>query len=195
MQQPDEFLSPSAANRENNAVSMVATAPRFFSADECRQVQDASERQAQVTGTVGDKREQSSARNSRVKFLLPDDSTEWIFRKLHAAIRRLNEAYQYQLSGFEALQVATYAVGDYYDWHIDLGPGKNSTRKLSLSLQLSDAGEYEGGDLEFMNVGQKTSREIGTLITFPAFLTHRVTPVTRGTRRSLVAWISGDPFR
>jgi PKHD-type hydroxylase len=174
---------------------MVATAPRFFSEDECRKVLDLSEQQAQITGTVGDNLERSPARNSRVKFLLPDNSTEWIFRKLNAAIRRLNEAYQYQLSGFEALQVATYSVDDHYDWHIDLGPGKNSTRKLSLSLQLSDSSEYEGGDLEFMNVGQMTSREIGTLITFPAFLMHRVTPVTRGTRKSLVAWISGDPFR
>jgi PKHD-type hydroxylase len=93
------------------------------------------------------------------------------------------------------LQVATYSVGEHYDWHIDLGPGKNSSRKLSLSLQLSDSSEYEGGELEFMNVKEKTSREIGTLITFPAFLTHRVTPVTKGTRKSLVAWISGDSFR
>jgi PKHD-type hydroxylase len=195
MQSPNEFLSPSSARRENNAVIMVATAPRFFSEDECRKLLDLSEQQAQITGTVGDNLERSPARNSRVKFLMPDNSTEWIFRKLNAAIRRLNEAYQYQLSGFEALQVATYSVDDHYDWHIDLGPGKNSTRKLSLSLQLSDSSEYEGGDLEFMNVGQMTSREIGTLITFPAFLMHRVTPVTRGTRKSLVAWISGDPFR
>ena len=192
---PHEFLSPTATPRENNSVLMVATANRFFSEDECRQVVNLSEQQAQIAGTVGDNREQSTARNSRVKFLLPDSSTEWIFRKLNAAIRRLNEAYQYQLSGFEALQVATYTVGDHYDWHIDLGPGKNSTRKLSLSLQLSDSSEYEGGDLEFMNIDRKSSREVGALITFPAFLTHRVTPVTRGARKSLVAWINGDPFR
>lgn len=180
---------------ENNAVVMVATANRFFSEDECRQVLNLSGLQQQNTGTVGDGKEQSSARNSRVQFLLPDSSTEWIFRKLNAALHRLNEAYRYHLLGFEALQVATYSVGNYYDWHIDLGPGKNSSRKLSLSLRLSDPNDYEGGDLEFTNIKKKTSQEIGTLIAFPSFMMHRATPVAKGTRKSLVSWISGDPLR
>lgn len=172
---------------------MVATMNRAFSPEECRRILALGSQQAQRQGMIDDS-ERSPMRRSQVKFLLPDNSTGWLFYKLSALFRRVNAAYQYDLAGFEALQLASYSPGDYYDWHMDLGPGRMSTRKLSLSLQLSDAEDYEGGDLEFMNVKERTPRDIGTLIVFPAFLAHRVTPVKRGTRKSLVAWVSGVPF-
>jgi PKHD-type hydroxylase len=80
---------------------------------------------------------------------------------------------------------------------MDIGHGSGSLRKISVVIQLSDPTEYEGGELQVMN-GEEPYRvcnkEKGSLIMFPSFLLHRVTPVTKGCRRSLVLWISGPPF-
>ncbi|MGB0178111.1 MAG: 2OG-Fe(II) oxygenase, partial [Owenweeksia sp.] len=83
------------------------------------------------------------------------------------------------------------------DWHMDFGAGEISHRKLSMTVQLSDPADYEGGDLEFM-INQKVvtaPRTRGTVIVFPSFILHRVTPVTKGVRHSVVGWVSGTPFR
>ena len=109
---------------------------------------------------------------------------------------QINQTYRFELYGFfEGAQIATYTEGGHYKWHIDVGSELSSNRKLSVTVQLTDPTEYEGGGLEFMNVDQTVSRAIGSLIVFPSFLMHRVVPVTRGTRQSMVTWISGPPFR
>jgi PKHD-type hydroxylase len=90
-----------------------------------------------------------------------------------------------------------YSDGDFFNWHLDFGAGEISARKLSMTIQLSDPDEYEGGDLQFM-INEKivtAPREKGTLIIFPSFMIHRVTPIIRGTRQSIVGWVSGPPFR
>lgn len=107
--------------------------------------------------------------------------------------------YGFELTGFDSqMQVARYDATREggYDWHIDFGPGAQS-RKLSLSVQLSKPDAYEGGDLEFdVGLGPKSAgRACGLAIAFPSFIRHRVTPVTRGVRYSLVAWLSGPRFR
>ena len=72
-----------------------------------------------------------------------------------------------------------------------------SKRKLSLSVQLTDPADYDGGDLEFVNhLGNEDEfRKQGSIIVFPSYLSHRVTTVTRGARRSMIAWVFGPPFR
>jgi PKHD-type hydroxylase len=84
---------------------------------------------------------------------------------------------------------------DHYVWHTDSLPG-DSVRKLSFTIQLTDPAEYDGGDLEFMpaNIDKKI-REQGSMTIFPSFRTHRVSPVTRGVRHSIVGWIYGPDFR
>ena len=79
---------------------------------------------------------------------------------------------------------------------MDFGNDATSTRKLSVSVQLSDPSEYEGGDLELMVNRNyiKVPKEKGTIIFFPSYLTHRVTKVTSGKRNSLVAWFHGPSF-
>lgn len=66
-----------------------------------------------------------------------------------------------------------------------------------MTIQLSDTDAYEGGDLQFMinNKIENTPREKGTIIIFPSFIMHRVTPITKGTRHSIVGWVSGPPYR
>ena len=83
-----------------------------------------------------------------------------------------------------------------FTWHIDRNMGI-ATRKLSLSLQLSAPEDYEGGDLELWFGGEpvKANRERGMITFFPSYVMHRVTPVTKGVRYSLVCWVSGPPFK
>jgi PKHD-type hydroxylase len=88
-----------------------------------------------------------------------------------------------------------------YDWHCDTFWANPSTydRKISIVIQLSDSSDYEGGDFEFdpqyPQLPADQIRAKGSVIVFPSFLNHRVTPITKGTRRSLVSWIQGPKFR
>ena len=84
-----------------------------------------------------------------------------------------------------------------YGWHQDYGGKIAPSRKLSLVLQLSDPAQYEGGNLQVMTGGEPANvrKQRGLIAAFPAYTLHQVTPVTQGTRQSLVAWISGPPFR
>jgi len=138
-------------------------------------------------------------RNSFVTFLFPNETTNWIFARLAGAINEMNQQFfQFDLTGMEqGLQFTKYtAPGEHYDWHVDKGH-MTPSRKLSLSVQLSDPKDYKGGEFEmlFGRKPQKIGRERGMTVFFPSYTLHRVKPVTKGTRYSLVAWISGPPFK
>lgn len=138
-------------------------------------------------------------RKSSVMFIENTPENDWIYSRLAGiAMQTNNERYWFDLLGFhQELQLTRYTVGDFFEWHLDFGAGPISARKLSLTIQLSDPDEYEGGDLQFM-INDKivtAPREKGTIIVFPAFIMHRVTPITKGTRQSIVGWVSGPPFR
>lgn len=95
----------------------------------------------------------------------------------------------------ETMQITRYKVGQYYDFHIDGNgfdrmPANNKARKISMSIILNN--NFKGGEFEFLvHGGIKSS--IGTAIIFPSWIPHRVKPVTKGIRYSLVAWIGGEP--
>jgi PKHD-type hydroxylase len=138
-------------------------------------------------------------RNSFVSFLFPHGTTNWIFQRLAGAITEINNTFfQFDLHGMDqGLQFTRYtAPGQHYDWHKDSGYG-TATRKLSLSVQLSDPKDYKGGDLQmkFGRTDTTVPRERGMVTFFPSYTLHRVKPVIQGTRYSLVAWISGPPFK
>ncbi|TDQ23831.1 2OG-Fe(II) oxygenase [Tenacibaculum caenipelagi] len=138
-------------------------------------------------------------RKSAVMFIENNPENEWIYNRLAGlAMQCNNERYWFDLLGFHNnLQLASYTEGDFFDWHLDFGAGEISDRKLSISMQLSDPDEYEGGDLQFM-LNQKivsAPREKGTIIVFPSFMMHRVTPITKGVRKSIVGWVAGPPYR
>ena len=141
----------------------------------------------------------SEIRKTDVQFLEPTAQYNWIFERLSQCVAGANDSrYHFDLQGFyEPLQLARYTEGHFFDWHFDFGAGSASVRKISISIQLSDDEEYAGGDLQFrINTNIFDSpRKKGTVVVFPSFITHRVAPITRGTRFSIVAWISGRPFR
>jgi len=147
---------------------------------------------------VGNETVDPSIRISKVFWLPKNDEFLEIYKILHELIGKCNnDFYQFKLSEIvEQIQYTVYKEDDkgFYDWHLDMGPNK-SRRKLSLVVQLSDPSEYEGGELQ-INTGKVVlaEKEKGTVILFPSYLLHRVTPVTKGVRRSLVLWIDGPAF-
>ncbi|MFT6502242.1 MAG: PKHD-type hydroxylase [Crocinitomicaceae bacterium] len=147
----------------------------------------------------GDKVYRDELRKSSVMFIDNTPENDWLYSRLAGmAIKTNNERYWFDLLGFhQELQLTRYSEGDFFNWHLDFGAGEISARKLSMTIQLSDSDEYEGGDLQFM-INEKivtAPRKKGTLIIFPSFIIHRVTEITKGTRQSIVGWVSGPPFR
>lgn len=138
-------------------------------------------------------------RKSKIRWIPRVDATIWLYDKIGDMVKKANKIWGFDLTGFgEDLQFGEYNSEDrgYYDWHLDLGP-ESIWRKISLSIQLTDPETYEGGDLQF-HKSQKyvtAPKEKGTVILFPSYLCHRVTPVTKGVRHSLVTWITGPPYR
>lgn len=147
----------------------------------------------------GDEKYNDELRQSSVMFIDNTPENDWIYSKLASlAMSANNERFWFDLLGFhQELQLTRYSEGDFFDWHLDFGAGEISARKLSVTVQLSDPDDYDGGDLQFMinNKIVSAPREKGTIVIFPSFIIHRVTPITRGTRQSIVGWVSGPPFR
>lgn len=147
----------------------------------------------------GDATYDDKLRKSSVMGIEPEPRHEWLYQKLEQVAYGANhERYHFDMTGFgEALQLTRYGVGDFFDWHMDFGAREIAHRKLSITVQLSDPDDYEGGDLEFRISERvvKAPRSKGTIIVFPAFVQHRVTEITKGTRESIVAWVSGPAFR
>ena len=119
-------------------------------------------------------------------------------------IKKNEELYNFNIKGiptFDAPSRFEYQSidGGKFDLHVDLGPGETSTRKISYSIQLSDGDEYEGGDLVIFPDDSTDEERLlfrckGTIILFPSYRPHCVTPVTKGTRNAIVGWIHGDAF-
>jgi len=185
----------------NDVLTKVAVWPRLFDADSCNRAVELAQRFPASQGRVGTSDiERDEIRRSQIWFFDPGPETNFIFTPLRDALKQLNEGFHLDVTDFgTGCQIARYSSEDegHYDWHIDLGTGRFSRRKLSLSVQLSAGDSYDGGDLEFHMSGldHESMRQQGTLIAFPSFHEHRVTPVTRGERFSLVAWVDGPPYR
>ena len=98
----------------------------------------------------------------------------------------------------EVAQFTHYLEGGFYDWHMDndvSGKLQPPVRKISMTLLLSDPSTFEGGELEFMSDGKKAKLKQGQAIFFASWLQHRVKPVTKGERKSLVMWFGGPSFK
>lgn len=158
--------------------------------------------QSEIAFNNGQK-EEDTIRKSNIKWMAPEaDKTEWIYYKLMQQVLEANfNLWKFDLSHIkDAIQYTEYS-DEYqggYDWHIDMGPHPLNHRKISISVQLSDPDDYEGGDLEIWSGAKqpvKAPREKGAVVMFPSYLLHRVTPVTKGVRKSLVLWVGGTNFR
>jgi PKHD-type hydroxylase len=174
------------------------------------------------TGSYGDTKKLNQKQIKDLKKKRDSDivwlNERWIYKEVqpyvHEANRRAGWNFQWDYS--ESCQFTQYKKGQYYDWHCDSwdkpyqsnegGPSHGKIRKLSVTLTLSDQKDYKGGELEFdfRNLDPDKPRkpvkckEIlpkGSLVVFPGFVWHRVCPVKKGTRHSLVMWSLGWPFK
>lgn len=181
----------------NDFLDRPCFAVGYFSSDECARIRQQSVIFQSADGKVTDEEaEMHDVRNSTVRWLSPSDDSRWIFEKLWSAIEEVNQRYQFELYGIREVQIARYGVGGFYDWHLDIGKTDTSSRKLSVSVQLSGPESYEGGELVLRDyVNEEPVKEIGSVIVFPSYLSHRVNEIRSGERWSLVAWVHGPPFR
>jgi PKHD-type hydroxylase len=153
-----------------------------------------------------DQKDVEQYRISNVDFHGRNPDTAWIFDRLNQVIQAANEIYyNFELNGYSKFQYTVYRSEEngHYDWHMDMAIGNTphddiEHRKLSLSLCLND--EYKGGEF-FVNIGTGSQpadpieTKKGRIILFPSFIIHKVSPITKGTRRSLVAWVLGPKFK
>lgn len=184
--------------KEIEGFDRQVTAAPCFTNEEMDALISAAEADFQ-NATVGGKVTDPSIRRSQVHWL-DREKYGWAYRKVWRAIQDVNRAnYGFEIKKFEGrLQVTRYHEVDqgHYTWHMD--GGKNTpTRKLSLSVQLSAPTDYEGGDIGFFYTMKEkhASRDRGAIVTFPSWVMHRVTPVTKGVRYSLIAWIVGPRWQ
>ncbi len=183
------------ATGSNDALQTIQLYQAALSPEECRTIIALGEATPRTDGRVelGD----AAYRVSHIAWLEPLPQTHWLFHKLGALFAQASQHYGFELTGFvDALQYTVYGAEQHFDWHMDLGPGATSARKLSMTIQLSANEDYSGGQLEFINApAMQEARAMGAATFFPSYLAHRVTPVTSGVRRSLVAWACGPTFR
>lgn len=140
-------------------------------------------------------------RRSFISWIPINDLTAWIYQKITYLVQQNNKQYfQFDLTQIERIQFTYYDSKEEgcYKSHIDpLNWNNPHNRKLSLIMQLSSPEEYEGGELKLYHSDDPIiiKKEKGFIVTFPSHTLHEVTPVTKGERYSLVAWVHGPPFK
>lgn len=174
--------------------------PACFQKEMCDFVKDLSKDIPFEKGGIGGT--ESDARRSDIKWL-PVHSP--IGETIMGLARDVNKHFNLDLSNVESLQYTEYdsKVLGHYDFHADVDFFLGETlfdRKLSITVQLSNPEDYEGGDFVIMGrEGEvhlpKEAKKMGTVIAFPSYINHKVSPVTRGLRKSLVSWVVGPRWR
>lgn len=173
----------------------------YFSPPECDAIiKMGLSSETKIAGITGENVTDEKYRKSQVGWIECLYDNAWLWHKMAELSQKANEShYCMKLLGFrECCQFTIYKEGgSHYNWHMDFGNGKMSQRKLSICVQLSDPDTYDGGDLELFYAADPVvaHRGRGTSVVFPSYTMHRVTPVTRGIRYSLVLWVSGhEPY-
>jgi PKHD-type hydroxylase len=192
---PFSVRTSAAAIASNPSAFGVTLLPDALSFEECQRVLAAARGQQCERGSMVGRND--GTRECYSVYLDELVDTQWLYDRIAQLFTTANSDFGFRLNGImEPLMAACYAENDHFDWHLDAGPELAATRKLSLSLLLTRPETYDGGDLE-ISAAMLPYRQVpaGTAIIFPSFLSHRVTPVSRGRRISLVAFAHGPTFR
>lgn len=181
--------------RRNDSVASVITFQGAFTPEECATIRERSRPLPLAEVDVYPLRE-VPVRRAATR-IIDDPRLDWVRERLleyaHAANDRLGVVLHDEV---HPMMAVTYPTGGFFDWHIDLGHGNEATRKISISVQLTDPADYEGGELHIVSHEKPLPRgAAGTLVAFPAHLAHRVLAIQRGEREALVAWVHGPSFR
>tara|TARA_R100001509_G_scaffold164531_2_gene142474 strand:+ start:1562 stop:2158 length:597 start_codon:yes stop_codon:yes gene_type:complete len=197
--------------KKNDKFEFLIYRENFLSGDECDKIIEELDTEDLEDGQlVGDYEEGIINKNVRRtlnkdiifdRYKKPFDDTN-LFNRVESALKIANIQYfNYDVEGIDKLRFLKYGIGGRYEWHTDYGRHECSMRKLTGIIQLSDSNDYEGGDFEFGLTDTegsgllKGNRTKGCLLVFPSFLSHRVAPLTKGKRYSIITWLEGDTFR
>lgn len=174
-----------------------------FNSDELKTIDEGIKKlKLQKAQTAGNGKD--DIRSSQIRWIPQNEEWWWLYNKLSDMIVTANnELWKFDLHSMpEQIQFTEYYATEngHYTWHQDIGPGILSKRKISITVQLSDPGEYDGGVLEMWQGGPQDSavkayKGAGSVFIFPSYMMHRVTPVTRGVRKSFVLWVGGSHYR
>ena len=182
---------------------IVQTTTPLFTPDQCRQIIASGRAQKPQVAQVGmNKPCGGTDTKKRVTTIswIPFKEMGHMYRDLNNFIQKTNENH----FGFGDIQVTEnaqfteYPEGGFYDWHVDNDVNMQHeppVRKISMTCLLSPESEFEGGDLELMAEGKIAKIKQGHAVFFASFIRHRVKPVIRGNRKSLVMWFGGTPFK
>ena len=178
-----------------------------FTPQECDQICHSGDGVVNVASTGYEPGEFSDLRQSKTRWIHGGDgTTDWVFERLRTVVLSANATMKFDLCDLNYLQFTEYDVSysGHYDYHVDFGTGPSLMfRKLTVIVQLTDPADYDGCEL-FVGTAINTRASLmevpvckarGCVLVFPSFLVHRVSPITRGMRRSLVGWVEGPPYR
>ena len=182
----------------------VQTTSPLFSPKQCQMIIEAGRAQPKENASVGQAREKGGIVDTKTR----TSHISWIpFSKMpemYKDIEKIMKATNNNHFGFDGMQITEmaqyteYPSGGFYDWHMDSDVNfahEPPVRKISMTLLLNDPSEVEGGHLEIGQPGKYGELKQGHAICFASFINHRVQPVKRGLRQSLVVWFGGKPFR
>ena len=182
---------------------IVETTTPLFTPEQCQMIIECGRRQKPQKAQVGmGKPGGGLDTNKRVTTIswIPFKEMPEMYNQVNELIQKANR-YHFGFGDIqitEQAQFTEYPEGGFYDWHTDTDVNMSHeppVRKISMTCLLSPENQFEGGDLELMAKGKRAALKQGHAIIFASFLQHRVAPVTRGVRQSLVMWFGGTPFK
>ena len=185
---------------------VVQTTTPLFTPDQCRQIIECGRRQKPQQAQVGmNKPGGGTDTSKRVTTIswIPFSQLPEMYKTIENQLSIVNLNH-FGFDGVrltEPAQFTEYPKGGFYDWHMDLNAfgqdGQNPIRKISMTLLLSDPKDFTGGDLMFSEMGDNKPLPLkqGQAIFFASFLRHKVAPVKKGIRRSMVMWFGGPPLK
>ena len=184
---------------------IVETTRPIFTPEQCRDIINAGRAEPKQDAQVGNKEGikggviDTKTRTSHISWI-PFKTMQPMYKKIEQIMKATNGNH----FGFDGMQITEmaqyteYPEGGFYEWHVDNDVNfqhEPPVRKISMTCLLSPESEFEGGDLELMAEGKIAKLKQGHAILFASFIRHRVKPVTRGRRQSLVMWFGGTPFK
>ena len=184
---------------------IVETTRPIFTPEQCRDIINAGRAEPKQDAQVGNKEGikggviDTKTRTSHISWI-PFKTMQPMYKKIEQVMKATNGNH----FGFDGMQITEmaqyteYPEGGFYEWHVDNDVNcahEPPVRKISMTCLLSPESEFEGGDLELMAEGKIAKLKQGHAIFFASFIRHRVKPVTRGRRQSLVMWFGGTPFK
>tara|TARA_R110000782_G_scaffold208336_1_gene296770 strand:- start:340 stop:918 length:579 start_codon:yes stop_codon:yes gene_type:complete len=181
---------------------IVETTTPIFTPEQCKLIIEAGKKQPRQDGQVGGGKGGAVDTKTRLSHIswIPFDVLPEMYKTLDRVMHQTNGNH----FGFEGMKITElaqfteYSGGGFYDWHMDSdvnGIKEPPVRKISMTCLLSNEDEFEGGGLELMSEGKFAKIKQGHAIFFASYIQHRVVPVTKGVRNSLVMWFGGTPFK